>query len=305
MGKVEKEIIALESDASKINYLNNRIKWLTDYESVLKIIINTKYLDPYNICELEKPQIIKDEKISLSMWIDINTIITPDRWAFYLRRGYRKVVSDLKAQYGKDRRLNFLNDEIERVFDLVRKPYLYNHNPKPFHDFKIIEKAAQERLSEVQSLMESCLPLIKIIQSESSEKEKIQPSKEESLKKVEAFTVLEMLETIDENKLDENDIKIMKHASFKGYRSTYLKKFKGNFSDIFDELLQAPHIPLDDFYRRCNSPSQFYNKALKESFRFACNNPNGAFYEKCTPKKLRFGDKRVNGKKIKIMFFFK
>ena len=94
----------------------------------------------------------------------------------------------------------------------------------------------------------------------------------------------------------------MKHKSFKVDRSAYLEKFKHNFNDIFNELLRGSHIPLDDFNKQCNSPSQYYSQSLINSLKYACNVEKGVFYDKCNPKKLKINAKNVDGKKIEVIF---
>ena len=169
--------------------------------------------------------------------------------------------------------------------------------------FENFEQKRRYRPERGKRLNDDNVKISKIINQEIGETSEAQIPKDK-LKKKDALRVLKKLESVDEKELDENDKIIMNHQSFKGYRSEYLKKYKHNFDEIFDELLDGKHITLDDFYKRCNSPSQFYNQYLVQSFKFACNSIKGGFYNKCHSGKVKIIEKMVEGKKKNVILIY-
>ncbi len=125
-------------------------------------------------------------------------------------------------------------------------------------------------------------------------KTEIEPKVIGKLKEEDAFSVLKKLEA-EEPDLTDKDHQNMKHRSFKINRSKYIEKFRKDFPLAFDMLDRDGKLLIEDFLKIVQSPSEFYHKALSESFKSYCNNPKGMFHAQCAGKKVRIGKTRTEG----------
>lgn len=125
-------------------------------------------------------------------------------------------------------------------------------------------------------------PITKLIESIYSNSE-VAPNK---LSSADAVSLLNRMQDKD-YKLNKSDEELIRHKSFRAYRSKFIRPYKEvGFPIAFQHLSSGKNLTLLEFYRMCEIPAHHFEKWIVESFKYACNNKKGTLYNDCKGWKL-------------------
>ena len=293
---IQKQIFA--NLTTNLSYYDLRTKV---YEILTKKIPPSQYQDFFNWIGSDKAK-----KIDLTVQHANNLIISYK----YFRQALdiaivQEVIIDTLLSLGSDidtdwHPMNGLVSDFNYInFRNHRYSMGFGNPPVVIPDNFIIKFVSAEyrsKRSDIQPIDSN------ILKEKSTETAK---EKSPSLKKVEAYELLKKLEN-EEYIISEDDEVIMSHASFKGYRTRYIREeLKPDFEDVFKLLEAESKIPVTNFSEYLKPPSKYYETTLVNSFQWHCNKEKGRFHDRCNGKELRSGKVNMQGKKVDALILKK
>lgn len=115
----------------------------------------------------------------------------------------------------------------------------------------------------------------------------VEEKQEFKLTQNDAFELLKNLEK-QNYVLTTKDTSILKHESFKRYKSDHIKRLVGiTFDSVFAELDKQTQVTHQKFFAITRPPSGWYEIPFIESFNYHCTNKkDGKYYHRCKGRKF-------------------